>query len=115
MRAMSRTLAEEAFGLLHEVCGELGVDARGAQLMRLRSNAVFKIRGDMVVRIATAPDALTRLPVVLAVARWLADRGFPTVRPVDDIPGQPIVYGGRAVTFWRYVQSRGRPTTRQLG
>jgi Ser/Thr protein kinase RdoA (MazF antagonist) len=116
MRAGGRLpLAEEAFGLLREVCGQLGVDSRSAQLMRLRSNAVFKLRGDMVVRIATAPDALTRLPVVLAVARWLADRGFPTVRPVDEIPGQPIVYGGRAVTFWRYVRSRGRPTTQELG
>jgi Ser/Thr protein kinase RdoA (MazF antagonist) len=115
MRATGRTLAEEAFGLLHEVCGELGVDARGARLMRLRSNAVFKLRGEMVVRIATAPDALNRLPVVLAVARWLADRGFPTVRPVDEIPGQPIVYGDRAITFWRYVRSRGRPTTQELG
>ncbi|MEW9533579.1 phosphotransferase enzyme family protein [Microbispora sp. NPDC049125] len=118
VRTMGRPLAEEAFGLLRDVCAQIGVDSRGAQLMRLRSNAVFKLRGDtgdMVVRIATAPDALTRLPVVLAVARWLADRGFPTVRPVDEIPGQPIVYGGRAVTFWRYVQSRGRPTTRQLG
>ncbi|WP_405086578.1 phosphotransferase enzyme family protein [Microbispora sp. NBC_01389] len=137
------SLAEEAFEVLREVCARIGVDARGAQLMRLRSNAVFKLRanapgwdragdgragggraggrargqtsGEMVVRIATAPDALTRLPVVLAVARWLADRGFPTVRPVDEIPGQPIVHEGRAVTFWRYVPSRGRPTTRQLG
>ncbi|GAA0389678.1 aminoglycoside phosphotransferase family protein [Microbispora corallina] len=115
MKTMGRPLAEEAFGVLREVCGQIGLDPRGAQLMRLRSNAVFKLRGEMVVRIATAPDALTRLPVVLAVARWLSDRGFPTVRPADEIPDQPIVYGGRAVTFWRYVRSRGRPTTRQLG
>lgn len=108
-------LAEEAHAVLREVCGQIGIDARGARLMRLRSNAVFKLRSEMVVRIATAPDALTRLPVVLAVARWLADRGFPTVRPVDEIPGQPIVHGDRAVTFWRYVRSSGRPTTRELG
>ncbi|MEO3857038.1 aminoglycoside phosphotransferase family protein [Acrocarpospora sp. B8E8] len=110
-----KPLAEEAFGVLRAVCGQIGVEAEGARLMRLRSNAVFKLRSEMVVRIATAPDALTRLPVVLAVARWLADRGFPTVRPVDEIPGQPIVYGGRAVTFWRYVRSNGRPTTLELG
>lgn len=109
------SLSDEAYTVLRDVCRQIGVDAGGAQLMRLRSNAVFKLRGDMVVRIATAPDALTRLPVVLAVARWLADRGFPTVRPVDEIPGQPIVHAGRAVTFWRYVRSRGRPTTRELG
>ncbi|TQS30484.1 aminoglycoside phosphotransferase family protein [Microbispora sp. KK1-11] len=126
MRTMEPApLAEEAFGVLREVCARIGVDARGARLMRLRSNAVFKLRGSMVggdtaggelvVRIATAPDALTRLPVVVAVARWLADRGFPTVRPADEIADQPIVHDGRVVTFWRYVPSLGRPTTRQLG
>ncbi len=111
----ARPLADEAFTVLRAVCDRIGVDAGGARLMRLRSNAVFKLRGDMVVRIATAPDALTRLPAVLAVARWLADRGFPTVRPVDEIPHQPIVHGGRAVTFWRYVRSNGSPTTTELG
>ncbi|MBP2703085.1 aminoglycoside phosphotransferase family protein [Microbispora sp. RL4-1S] len=115
MRTAGRPLAEEAFGVLREVCAQVGLDAGGARLMRLRSNAVFKLRGELVVRIATAPDALTRLPVVLAVARWLSDRGFPAVRPADEIPHQPMVYEGRAVTFWRYVQSLGRPTTRQLG
>ncbi len=101
--------------MLRDVCERLGLDATGARLLRLRSNAVFKLRADMVVRITTDPDAVTRLPVVLAVARWLADRGFPAVRPVDEIPGQPIVHDGRTVTFWRYVRSTGRPTTRQLG
>ncbi|WP_433497523.1 phosphotransferase enzyme family protein [Sphaerimonospora sp. CA-214678] len=108
-------LADEASEVLRDVCERLGLDATGARLLRLRSNAVFKLRADMVVRITTDPDAVTRLPVVLAVARWLADRGFPAVRPVDEIPGQPIVHDGRTVTFWRYVRSTGRPTTRQLG
>ncbi|MBO3748218.1 aminoglycoside phosphotransferase family protein [Streptosporangiaceae bacterium NEAU-GS5] len=115
-RTVAGPLAIEAFGVLAEVCDRVGLDVRGARLMRLRSNAVFRLPGSgIVVRIATAPDALTRLPAVLAVARWLSDRGFPTVRPVDEIPGQPIVHGGRAVTFWRYVRSRGRPTTTELG
>jgi len=109
------TLADEAFTILRDVCKHVGLDADGAELLRLRSNAVFKLRGDMVVRISTSPDALTRLPVVLAVARWLADRGFPAVRPADEITDQPIEWDGHAVTFWRYVPASGRPTTRQLG
>src|SRR5690606_41358093 len=64
-------LAEEASAVLRDVCERIGVDATGARLIRLRSNAVFKLREDLVVRITTAPDALTRLPTVLAVARWL--------------------------------------------
>ncbi|MEU9885232.1 aminoglycoside phosphotransferase family protein [Sphaerisporangium sp. NPDC051017] len=108
-------LADEATAILAEVCESVGLDARDARLLRVRSNAVFKLRDEIVVRIATAPDALTRLPVVLAVARWLAGQGFPTVRPADELCDQPLVYDGRVVTFWHYVPASGRPTTRQLG
>ncbi|SDQ32079.1 phosphotransferase family protein [Thermostaphylospora chromogena] len=112
---MTATLAEEATALLHEVGRELGLDTADARLMRVRSNAVFKLRGEIVVRIATAPDALTRLPVVLDVARWLAERGFPTVRPADELCDHPIVRSGRVITFWRYIPVSGTPTTGELG
>ncbi|GAA1267106.1 aminoglycoside phosphotransferase family protein [Sphaerisporangium rubeum] len=112
---MKGMLADEAAAILGEVCESVGLDATGAQLLRVRSNAVFKLRDEIVVRIATAPDALTRLPVVLAVARWLAEQGFPAVRPADELCDQPLVYDGRVVTFWHYVPASGRPTTTQLG
>ncbi|GAA5055577.1 Ser/Thr protein kinase RdoA (MazF antagonist) [Thermocatellispora tengchongensis] len=112
---MRGSLADEATAVLHEVGRGMGLDTEGARLMRVRSNAVFKLRGEIVVRIATAPDALTRLPVVLSVARWLAERGFPTVRPADELCDHPVVHSGRVVTFWRYVPASGRPTTTQLG
>jgi aminoglycoside phosphotransferase (APT) family kinase protein len=109
------SLAEEAFTVLREVCEDLGIDHRDAELLRVRSNAVFKLRSEIVVRIATAPNALTRLPMVLAVARWLAEQGFPAVRPADEISDQPVVHEGRVVTFWHYVPASGRPTTTELG
>ncbi|MFI6796516.1 phosphotransferase enzyme family protein [Streptosporangium canum] len=112
---MGGPLAEEAFAVLRDVCEELGIDHRDAELLRVRSNAVFKLRSEIVVRIATAPNALTRLPVVLAVARWLAQQGFPAVRPADEISEQPVVHEGRVVTFWHYVPASGRPTTTELG
>ncbi|MCG5212648.1 aminoglycoside phosphotransferase family protein [Streptosporangium sp. KLBMP 9127] len=112
---MRATLADEATAVLREVCVGMGLDPRGAHLLRVRSNAVFKLRSEIVVRIATAPDALTRLPVVLAVARWLAERGFPTVRPADELCDHPVVHAGRVITFWRYVPASGRPTTTELG
>ncbi|MFJ2031662.1 phosphotransferase enzyme family protein [Streptosporangium sp. NPDC087985] len=108
-------LAEEAFTVLRDVCESLGIDHRDAELLRVRSNAVFKLRSEIVVRIATAPNALTRLPIVLAVARWLAQQGFPAVRPADEISDQPVVHDGRVVTFWHYVPASGRPTTTELG
>lgn len=106
---------EEAFTVLREICEDLGIDHRDAELLRVRSNAVFKLRSEIVVRIATAPNALTRLPLVLAVARWLAQQGFPAVRPADEIFDQPMVHEGRVVTFWHYVSVSGRPTTTELG
>ncbi|GAA3157192.1 aminoglycoside phosphotransferase family protein [Planomonospora alba] len=108
-------LAAEAFAVLRGVCDGMGIDHRGARLLRVRSNAVFKLRSEIVVRIATAPGAQARLPGVLAVARWLAGQGFPAVRPADEISDQPVVHGGRAVTFWHYVPASGRPTTTELG
>jgi Ser/Thr protein kinase RdoA (MazF antagonist) len=111
-----RTLAEAAFTVLRDACGQVGLDAEGARLLRLRSNAVFKLRSEIVVRVgARTAEERGRVPAVLAVVRWLADRGFPAVRPADEIPGQPLIAGGRAVTFWRYVRARGSPTTSQLG
>ncbi|MBG0832555.1 aminoglycoside phosphotransferase family protein [Planomonospora sp. ID67723] len=108
-------LAGQAFAALREVCEELGIDHRDAELLRVRSNAVFKLRSEIVVRIATAPSAPARLPAVLAVARWLAEQGFPAVRPADEISDQPVVHDGRVVTFWHYVPASGRPTTTELG
>lgn len=108
-------LAEEVLGVLHAVCGRLGVSTRGAQLLRLRSNAVFKLRSGVIVRITATPDLITRFHTGLTVARWLSRRGFPSVRPADDISDEPIEHAGRVITFWQYVPVSGRPTTGELG
>lgn len=96
-------LAASAQRLLDVVCRQVGVDSDGAVLLRLRSNAVFKLRTPLIVRIATAPAAAERMPMVLSVTRWLARRGFPTVRPADHITEQPLLVEGTTITFWEYV------------
>jgi len=108
-------LAEEAFGVLHTVGSRLGVNTKGAKLLRLRSNAVFKLRSGLIVRITATPDGAPQTHTGLAVARWLVRRGFPSVRPADYISDEPIEHHGRLVTFWQYVPVSGRPTTRELG
>lgn len=100
-------LHERAHALLGQMCDLVGLDTTGAKLLRLRSNAVFKLRAPIIVRIATAPTAAERLPAVLTVTRWLADRGFPTVQPADEIAGQPVSIDGVTATFWRYVPTTG--------
>jgi Phosphotransferase enzyme family len=56
----------------------------------------------LFVRIARATDYLRDAESEVAVARWLESAGFPAVRlagPAD----QPVVAGGRVVTFWAMV------------
>ncbi|WP_026405296.1 aminoglycoside phosphotransferase family protein [Actinomadura rifamycini] len=109
-------LHERAHTLLDRICDLTGLDASGAELLRLRSNAVFKLRGPIIVRIATAPAAAERLPAVLAATRWLAGRDFPTVEPADEITDQPVTLDGVTATFWRYIPTSPTPaSTRDLG
>ncbi|MFG2091832.1 aminoglycoside phosphotransferase family protein [Spirillospora sp. NPDC048824] len=109
-------LRQRAHQILDEACSRVGLDPTGAELLRLRSNAVFKLRAPIIARIATAPTAAERLPAVLAVTRWLADRAFPTVRPADGITEQPMNVDGATVTFWHYIPTAPAPaTTADLG
>ncbi|MFD0690973.1 phosphotransferase enzyme family protein [Actinomadura fibrosa] len=101
---------------LERICRLVDLDATDAELLRLRSNAVFKLRAPIVVRIATSPNAAERLPAVLAVTRWLAGRGFPTVQPADEVNDQPVTLDNVTATFWRYVPSSATPVhTSELG
>ncbi|RFU41202.1 aminoglycoside phosphotransferase family protein [Actinomadura logoneensis] len=110
------SLADRAQQILHTACQTVGLDHRGAELLRLRSNAVYKLKDPIIVRIATAPTAAERLPAVLAVTRWLDQHGFPAVRPADHIADQPVMCTGVAVTFWDYVPCSDVPsTTSELG
>jgi len=104
-------LHQRAHQILGEACHRVGLDPTDAELLRLRSNAVFKLRAPIIVRIATAPTAAERLPTVLAVTRWLAARGFPTVRPADEITDQPLSVDGATVTFWSYIPTASALTT----
>ncbi|WP_433332972.1 phosphotransferase enzyme family protein [Spirillospora sp. CA-294931] len=110
------TLADRAHKILDAVCQRVGFDPEGARLLRLRSNAVFKLKEPIIVRIAFAPDAAERLPGVLSVTHWLSRQGFPTVRPTDRAAQQPIRHENTSTTFWDYVPtSEEPPTTAELG
>ncbi|MFG1998635.1 phosphotransferase [Spirillospora sp. NPDC048911] len=107
-------LAAEAQEVLRQACQAVGLNASGAQLLRLRSNAVYKLQDPIVVRISRSATAPARMPGVLTMTRWLHDQGFPTVRPLD--VEQPLVLPQATVTFWHYLTaSPERPTTKDLG
>ncbi|PWW60422.1 aminoglycoside phosphotransferase [Actinokineospora spheciospongiae] len=87
---------------------DLGLDASGAVVVY----DVFSV----VVDLAPSP-VVARVPVVtprgtdsagfqrteLAVSRWLAGRGEPTVVPSGLVPAEPVLRDGFAMTFWEKV------------
>ncbi|MFJ2953552.1 phosphotransferase family protein [Streptomyces sp. NPDC087270] len=96
--------AETSLHVLQAACAEVGLDPVGARLMRLGSNAVYDLADlRVIVRIAADPDALPEMERAVRVARWLEAEEFPANRVMRDV-AQPLVVGGRVVTFWESVQ-----------
>ncbi len=91
--------------LLTEACTAADLDSNGARLLRLGSNAVYRLAGPVVARIAR-PDAGTETARrTVDVARWLESVNYPAVRAIS--VDQPVVLDGRAVTFWGAVSEDG--------
>lgn len=89
-------------------CEHGGLDPRTARPVRLGENAIYRVAGGVVIRIAR-PGQLSAAGKEVRVARWLAEQGVPAVRVLDDIE-QPIELDGRAVTFWEELPPH-RPGT----
>ncbi|MEU0968471.1 aminoglycoside phosphotransferase family protein [Streptomyces sp. NPDC005917] len=90
--------------VLQEACATAGVDARGAELIRLGSNAVYRLTSlPIIVRIARDPAVLEAMDRAVGVARWLETQDFPAMRVPASV-AQPLVIGGLVVTFWESVQ-----------
>lgn len=84
--------------VLSDVCRMAGLDATGAELVRLGSNAVFRLRSaPLIVRIGRTADLISAEREI-AVAEWLAAQGVPAVRPAR--VRQPLVTAGRVSTIW---------------
>ncbi|MGV9677659.1 phosphotransferase family protein [Nocardia sp. NPDC003482] len=87
--------------ILQRACGAGGFDATGAQLLRHHTNAVYRLVSAPVVVKIDRPFGV-RPPVdVVALVRWLRERGVPTVPPTAI--AQPLRIGGCTVTFWDYL------------
>lgn len=102
---MGHELSEAyAHALLGQACGVAGLDADGARLLRIGSNAVYHLAEPVVVRISRGDD-LERARRTVAVARWLEHVDYPAVRAID--VDQPIELDGHAATFWQSVSDDG--------
>ncbi|MFC9961585.1 phosphotransferase enzyme family protein [Streptomyces nigra] len=92
--------------VLREACESAGLDPEGAELLRLGSNAVYRLTSlPVIVRIARDPGVHAEMERAVAVARWLESAGFPAMR-VSAGAEQPLSVRGRVVTLWESVQER---------
>ncbi|GAA1772561.1 aminoglycoside phosphotransferase family protein [Nonomuraea bangladeshensis] len=93
---------------LAEACALLELDAHGAQLLHLRANAVYHLpRSNFVLRLRHAPGnaaVLERARAAVQITTWLADEGFPTIRPLA--VDQPATVNGWIATVWHYVTNK---------
>jgi len=97
--------------VLRRACARLGVDHRGATLLRFTNNAVYSLAHDpVVVRIVGSQALRHRAGKVVRVARYLAEHGVPAVRLFDGVD-QPLSVDGYAVTVWHHVHPVRRTAT----
>jgi thiamine kinase-like enzyme len=90
---------------LKQACAIAGIDADGARLLRLGSNAVYRLKDPVVARISRPGADIDHVRRTVAVARWLESADYPAVRVVD--VDQPVIAGGYVVTFWRAISDDG--------
>ncbi|OLF07638.1 aminoglycoside phosphotransferase [Actinophytocola xinjiangensis] len=95
---------QSARRLLGEVCAGVDLDPTDAKLVRLGSNAVFRLTEPVVVRIAGDGTTLDDVHRQILVARWLADVGYPATRALD--VDQPVEVDGYVATLLVSVSDR---------
>lgn len=92
---------------LRAVCAELGLDARGARLLRNVNNAVFQLRRDpVVIRLVTLPSYIPRATLAVAAATVFAEHDVPAIRLLPGVR-QPMRVGEHVATVWQAVAPTG--------
>jgi aminoglycoside phosphotransferase (APT) family kinase protein len=91
--------------VFERACAIAGIDADGARLLRVGSNAVYRLKAPVIARVSRPGADAGHARRTVAVARWLESVGYPAVRVVD--VSQPVMIDGRVVTFWEAVSDDG--------
>jgi aminoglycoside phosphotransferase (APT) family kinase protein len=90
---------------LNQACAITGLDASDARLLRLGSNAVYRLKDPVVARVSRPGADTDHAERTVSVARWLESLHYPAVRVVD--VEQPVVVDEYVVTFWQAVSDDG--------
>ncbi|MFJ3758580.1 aminoglycoside phosphotransferase family protein [Streptomyces sp. NPDC090080] len=115
--ALDAARSEEGFTsaratrVMAAACRGAGLDDRGAELIRLGENALFRLASaPVIVRVARGKEYLPKARVEVGVSRWLGREGFPAARIVEDLE-QPLLIDGHPVTFWHLIVEGDRKAT----
>ncbi|TDO67224.1 Ser/Thr protein kinase RdoA (MazF antagonist) [Kribbella sp. VKM Ac-2571] len=104
---------EAAFGVVRAVAAKLGLDRGEIELLGpIADNAVFRLPGRTVARIATSA-AEDRALREVRTGRWLATQGFPAVQPLESIH-QPLSIDSHVVTLWHEIPEPSIASTAEL-
>jgi aminoglycoside phosphotransferase (APT) family kinase protein len=107
LRRLSSTAAlteDTAHHVLEDACKRAGIDPTGASLIRLGSNAVYRLAEPVIVRISRDGDSVENVTRQVLVARWLEQVDYPAMRALD--VEQPVDLDGHVATFWVSVSER---------
>ncbi|MFK4149997.1 aminoglycoside phosphotransferase family protein [Streptomyces sp. NPDC004065] len=97
--------------VMSAACRAMGLDGRGAELIRLGENALFRLASTPVImRVARGEEYLPKARTEVGVSRWLSAEGFPAARIVEDLE-QPLMVQGHPVTFWHLIVEGNRKAT----
>ena len=99
------TAEAEALAMLGQACAAAGLSADGARLLRLGSNAVYRLGAPVVARIAYADTDAEAARRTVEVAHWLESVDYPAVRALA--LDQPVIIDGHPVTFWEALSDSG--------
>jgi aminoglycoside phosphotransferase (APT) family kinase protein len=108
---MTTTRTEQSLAILRAVAATARLSPQGAEPIRLAENDLWRIQGNIVVRIARAGQEAAAAREV-AVTRWLAEHDLPAVRPLPI--EQPVHANGRSATFWEEIPVHRHGTETEL-
>lgn len=97
---------EAAWHVLTDACEQVQLDPAGAELIRIGSNAVFRLTDPVIVRITRDGDTVGEVRRQVDVAQWLERQGYPATRALA--VEQPVEIQGRIATFWDSVSEDER-------
>ncbi|GAA2570372.1 phosphotransferase family protein [Pseudonocardia hydrocarbonoxydans] len=91
---------------LARACQQVGLPHGDAELIRIGSNAVFRVDAATIARVAPSLAHRDNAQKQIDVARWLRNIDYPATRALE--VEQPVDADGRVVTFWESIAPETR-------